>query len=48
MHGFEIIIDQLEENPYKIKKRFLENQNTYQHTSILRLDIKNIMGKTNE
>ena len=47
-HGFEIMIDQLEEVPNKIKKRFLENQNSYEHTSILRLDIKDIMGKTNE
>lgn len=47
-HGFEIMIDQLEEDPNKIKKRFLENQNSYEHTSILRLDIKDIMGKTNE
>ena len=47
-HGFEIMIDQLEENPDKIKKRFLENENSYQHTSILRLDIKDITGKTSE
>ena len=47
-HGFEIMIDQLEEEPIKIKKRFLENQSSYQHTSILRLDIKYITGKTSE
>lgn len=47
-HGFEILIDHLEEDPDKIKKRFLENENTYQNTSILRLDIKHITGKTSE
>lgn len=47
-HGFEIMIDQLEEEPIKIKKRFLENQSNYQHTSILRLDIKYITGKNSE
>jgi nitroimidazol reductase NimA-like FMN-containing flavoprotein (pyridoxamine 5'-phosphate oxidase superfamily) len=47
-HGFEIMIDQLEEDPIKVKKRFLENKNSYQDTSILRLDITYITGKTSE
>ena len=47
-YGFEVMIDQLEEDPNKVKKRFLRNEKIYQDTSILRLDINYITGKTNE
>ena len=47
-HGFEILIDQLEEEPNRVKRRFLKSEKSYQDTSIFRLDIKYITGKTNE
>ncbi len=47
-HGFEIMMNHLEENPIKIKKRFLDKEETYQNTSIIRLDIKEITGKASE
>lgn len=47
-HGFEVMMNHLEENPNKIKKRFLEKEDTYRNTSILRLDINEITGKASE
>jgi len=47
-HGFEILMNQLEKEPEKIKERFLKTDESYEHASILRLNLKEITGKESQ
>ncbi len=44
-HGFNIILNHLEDNPGKIKKRLLKNKQAYDNICIIRLNIIEITGK---
>lgn len=45
VHGLEVILNHLEENPDIIKERALKNQEMYNHIAVLRLNITDISGK---
>ncbi|NVM16264.1 MAG: pyridoxamine 5'-phosphate oxidase family protein [Candidatus Lokiarchaeota archaeon] len=47
-HGFDVLLNHLEENPSKMKKKFLKDENSYVDTTIMRLDIKKVTGKASE
>ena len=47
IHGFGVLISQLEENPELIKKKHLDDKNSYINSFMLRLDIEEISGKNN-
>ncbi|MBY9010967.1 MAG: pyridoxamine 5'-phosphate oxidase family protein [Candidatus Lokiarchaeota archaeon] len=47
-HGFDVLLNHLEANPSKMKKRFFKNEQSYGDTCIMRLDIKKITGKASE
>jgi len=44
-YGFNIILDHLEENPGKVKKKFLKNEQAYANLCIMRLNIIKMTGK---
>ncbi len=44
-HAFNVLINHLEENPDKVKQRFLKKDTVYYNTCLLRLDIIEITGK---
>ena len=44
-YGFEILINQLENDPQAVKLKFLKEDKTYEETGMLRLDIIEISGK---
>jgi len=44
-YGFEILLNQLEEDPNIIKKKYLEKDETYENSGMLRLDVTDITGK---
>ena len=44
-HGFNILLNHLEENPSKMKKRFLKDNDSYFNTCIMKLEIEKITGK---
>ena len=44
-YGFNIILNHLEDNPAKVKKRFLKNEQAYDDICILRLNIIEMTGK---
>ena len=44
-YGFNIILNHLEDNPDKMKKRFLKNEQAYDSTYIIRLNIIEMTGK---
>jgi nitroimidazol reductase NimA-like FMN-containing flavoprotein (pyridoxamine 5'-phosphate oxidase superfamily) len=44
-HGFDILINHLEDKPEKLKKRLFKTDEPYKTTNILRLDIEDIQGK---
>ena len=46
IHGFDILLNHLEQSPAKLKRKFLKNPEVYYNTSILRLDIDEIKGKS--
>ncbi len=46
-HGFDVLINHLEENPELIKQKHLNNEKSYTNSYILRLDIEEISGKEN-
>ena len=46
-HGFDVLISHLEENPEPIKKKHLSDKKSYVNSCILRLDIEEVSGKTN-
>ena len=47
-HGFNVLLNHLEENPSKIRKKLLKNEKSYVNTCIMRLDIKKVTGKASE
>ena len=47
-HGFDVLLNHLEENPSRIKKRLLQSEKSYDNTCIMRLDIKKVTGKASE
>ncbi len=47
-HGFNVLLNHLEENPREMKKKFLKNEQSYADTCIMRLCIKKITGKASE
>ncbi|MBY8987006.1 MAG: pyridoxamine 5'-phosphate oxidase family protein [Candidatus Lokiarchaeota archaeon] len=47
-HGFDVLLNHLEENPSKMKKKFFKNENSYLNTCVMRLDIKKVTGKASE
>lgn len=47
-HAFDVLLDHLEENPNKLKKRFFKNEKSYEDTCIMRLDIVRVTGKASE
>jgi len=44
-YGFDILINQLENDPQAVKLKFLKEDKTYEETGMLRLDIREISGK---
>jgi len=44
-YGFNIILNHLEDNPGKIKKRFLKDDKAYDNICIMRLNIIEMTGK---
>jgi len=44
-HGFNVLLNHLEDNPDKIQKKFLKKDTDYYNTCLLRLDIIEITGK---
>ncbi len=47
-HGFDVLLNHLEENPSKVKKSLLKNEESYVDTCIIRLDITKVTGKASE
>ncbi|MFX1502615.1 MAG: pyridoxamine 5'-phosphate oxidase family protein [Promethearchaeota archaeon] len=47
-HGFNVLLNHLEENPGKMKNRFFKTEKTYRDTCIMKLAIKSIFGKASE
>lgn len=47
-HGFDVLLNHLEENPSKMKKRLLKSEKSYFDTCIMRLDIRKVTGKASE
>ena len=47
-HGFDVLLNHLEENPSKMKKRFFKTEKSYIDTCVMRLDIKKVTGKASE
>ena len=45
IYGFNIILNQLEDNPDKVKERFLKNEQAYDNICIMRLNIIEMTGK---
>ena len=44
-YGFNIILNHLEDNPGKVKKRYLKNEQAYDNICIIRLNIIEMTGK---
>ncbi len=44
-YGFNIILNHLEDNPDKVKKRFLENDQAYDKVCIIKLNLIEMTGK---
>lgn len=47
-HAFDILLNHLEDNPSKVKKRFFKSEESYKNTCLLKLDINLITGKASE
>lgn len=47
-HGFDVLLNHLEENPSKMKKRFFKTEKAYHDTCVMKLAIKSIFGKASE
>jgi len=43
--GFDVLLNQLEDDPDSIKNKFFEKDDPYENTGMLRLDITDISGK---
>lgn len=46
-HGMEILLNHLEDDPKKLKEKFLKDDETLKKIMLLRLDIKELTGKSN-
>ena len=44
-HGFNILLNHLEENPGKVKEKFIKNEQVYVNICIMRLNIIEMTGK---
>ncbi len=44
-YGFNVILNHLEDNPGKVKKRFLENDQAYDKVCIIKLNLIEMTGK---
>jgi len=44
-HGFDVLLQHLEENPELLKKKLFKTNEPYERTIILRMDIESIQGK---
>jgi nitroimidazol reductase NimA-like FMN-containing flavoprotein (pyridoxamine 5'-phosphate oxidase superfamily) len=44
-HGIDVLINHLEKNPSKVKEKSIKSEQRYRHVGILRLDIKELIGK---
>ena len=47
-HAFDKMLNHLEDNPSKLKKRFFKSEESYKNTCLLKLDINLITGKASE
>ena len=47
-HAYDIMLNHLEDNPSKLKKKFLKSEQSYENTCLLKLDINLITGKASE
>jgi len=47
-HAFDIMLNHLEDNPSRLKKRFFKSEISYNNTCLLKLDISLITGKASE
>ncbi len=45
MHGMEVLLEHLEEDPTMLRKRLLRNKGSYDRINVLRLDIGSMKGK---
>ena len=46
-YGMEILLNHLEDNTKELKEKFFKNDETLKKTTLLRLDIKELTGKSN-
>jgi len=44
-YGFDILLNQLENDPRVIKHKFLKKDETYENSGMLRVDLTEISGK---
>ncbi len=47
-HAFDTMLNHLEDNPSKLKKRFFKSEESYNNTCLLKLEISLITGKASE
>jgi nitroimidazol reductase NimA-like FMN-containing flavoprotein (pyridoxamine 5'-phosphate oxidase superfamily) len=47
-HGFDVLLNHLEEKPSKMRNRFLKDEKSYFNTCIMKLVINKITGKASE
>ena len=47
-HAFDVMLKHLEDNPSKLKERFFKNEESYNNTCLLKLEINLITGKASE
>lgn len=45
-HGMNVMLERLEKDPDEVRRRVLKDESRYRTTSILRLDIESIRGKS--
>jgi hypothetical protein len=46
-HGMKILLNHLEDDPKELKEKFLKDDETLKNVTFLRLDIKELTGKSN-
>jgi len=44
-HGIDVLINHLEQNPGKVKEKSIKSEQRYKDVGILRLDVKELIGK---
>ncbi len=47
-HAFDTLLEHLEDNPNKLKKRFFKTEESYKTTCLLKLNVSLITGKASE